>query len=120
VGKDLAKARRQAALFHSRKQRRSREALAPHNSVGPVITGDFIEGEELSVSDGTWTGSPTFTYQWLRGPSLNKLVDIAGADADTYTLTADDVDLIVTCAVIATNDFGVRSHKAAGAVVEAA
>lgn len=110
----------QAALYYARKRRRSRQAQPPKNTLGPVITGDFIVDEELTVDDGEWSGDPDLTYQWLRGADVNHLSPIDGETDNTYTLTEDDVDNIVTCAVIATNDVAVVSHKAVGAVVEEA
>lgn len=51
----------------------------PVNTVAPVITGDTA-GEGCSVSNGTWTNSSTFTYQWyLDG------VAIAGETSNTIT-----------------------------------
>lgn len=36
----------------------------PTNSVAPVITGSTTIGSTLSLTPGTYTGSPTLTYQW--------------------------------------------------------
>lgn len=58
---------------------------APTNSVAPTVSGLTPIGSTLSESDGTWTGSPTFTYQWTRDGS-----NIASATSSTYvTVTAD-------------------------------
>ena len=37
---------------------------APANSVLPVITGSTVEGGVLTTTPGTWSGSPTYAYQW--------------------------------------------------------
>src|SRR5262249_2437016 len=39
--------------------------VAPSNSTAPVIMGTAQQGQTLSVSNGSWTGSPTsFAYAW--------------------------------------------------------
>jgi len=53
----------------------------------PIIVGDTIVGETLSVDQGTWTPEPPrVDYQWLRDG-----VAIAGATSATYTTSADDL-----------------------------
>ena len=40
-------------------------AGAPQNVVAPAITGQFVVGNVITVSSGTWSGSPTkFAYRW--------------------------------------------------------
>lgn len=58
---------------------------APVNTAPPEITGTVEVGETLTVTPGTWTGSPSLAYQW-RADS----VDITGATASTYELQAGD------------------------------
>src|SRR4051794_8545517 len=42
-------------------------AAAPANTGLPVITGTAQQGQNLSTSNGSWSGSPTsYTYQWSR------------------------------------------------------
>ncbi len=38
----------------------------PFNAVAPALTGTPVTGNVLTSTDGAWTGSPTFTYSWLR------------------------------------------------------
>lgn len=72
----------------------------PVNSVLPTITGDAIEGETLTCSNGTWTNTPdAYAHQWNRDGS-----PISDATASTRVLTADDVGSVMTCTVTATND----------------
>lgn len=72
----------------------------PVNTALPAITGDAIEGETLTCSNGTWTNTPdTFAYQWSRDGSA-----IAGATATTRVLDADDVGSVMTCTVTASNE----------------
>lgn len=75
----------------------------PVNTVAPAITGTPTSGQTLTVSNGTWTGSPTPTYtrQWRRNG-----VNISGATATTYLLVAGDVGAIITVVVTATNALG--------------
>lgn len=70
----------------------------PVNSVAPAITGTTTSGQTLTCSTGTWSKSPSFTYQWNRGG-----VAIAGANASTLVLAAPDVGSTMTCTVTATN-----------------
>jgi len=79
----------------------------PQASSGPAIAnstdpGDALEaGDELSCSSGTWSGSPSFVYQWLRDGA-----EIAGATANTYTVAAEDEGKTLQCRVNATNAAG--------------
>lgn len=75
---------------------------APANTVAPVASGTGTVGQVLSVTDGTWTNSPSsYAYQWRRGG-----VSIAGANSSTYTLVAGDSGTNVDCRVTATNSGG--------------
>ena len=80
------------------------------NTVAPVISGTEVQGYTLTVTPGTWTGSPALTYQWQAGG-----VDIGGATATTYVITAADEDAraIITCKEIpnATPASGVSSNS---------
>lgn len=64
----------------------------PINTVLPVITGD-IAGEESSTSNGTWTNSSDFTYQWylddvlLEGETENSILTDASWIGQTLTVT---------------------------------
>jgi hypothetical protein len=70
----------------------------PVNSVLPAITGTTTVGQTLTCSTGTWTKSPTFTFQWRRGGNA-----LAGATASTYVLVAGDAGALMSCTVKATN-----------------
>lgn len=75
----------------------------PTNTVLPAITGTAEVGETLTLSNGTFTGDATITYeyQWYAGG-----VAIAGATASTFDLTAAQDGKIITGRVTATNDSG--------------
>jgi hypothetical protein len=70
----------------------------PVNSVLPAITGTTTVGQTLTCSSGTWSKSPSFTYQWLRDG-----VAIAGATASTRVLAGPDTGALMSCTVTATN-----------------
>jgi hypothetical protein len=80
--------------------------VPPVNTVAPAITGTAQEGQTVSCSTGTWTGTPTitFAYQWKRNGS-----DIGSATNSTYTLVTADVSQSITCQVTATNGSGSAS-----------
>jgi len=74
----------------------------------PKVSGIAIVGHSLSVTNGTWSYSPTnYAYQWLRctstGTSCKK---IAGATAPSYTLTSADVGHKLKAKVTASNAAG--------------
>jgi hypothetical protein len=84
-------------------------ATMPSNSSPPVVTGSAQEGQTLSTSDGSWTGTPTptFTYAWERcNSSGSSCATIGGQTGKTYALTARDVGSTVRSAVTANNAAG--------------
>ena len=45
----------------------ARPAAVPQNTAKPSVTGDAVVGEELTASNGTWTGGvDSYSYQWQR------------------------------------------------------
>jgi hypothetical protein len=74
----------------------------PANTALPVITGTPKAGQTLSCSEGAWTNEPTgFSYQWAHDGT-----PIQGAITGAYTVQAGDEQLILTCAVTASNADG--------------
>lgn len=75
----------------------AREQAAPTNSVQPTIAGTPSLGQTLTATPGTWTGDPTFAYQWVRCPSSGGAPDgsdcaaIGGATTTAYVVSAGDV-----------------------------
>lgn len=77
---------------------------APANTVTPVASGTATVGQTLSVTDGTWTGSPSFTYQWQRDDDGDSVfANISSATANSYTLADADDSSQVRCVVTGTN-----------------
>lgn len=74
---------------------------APINTVAPALSGTAQEGQTLTCSTGTWSGSPTYTYQWKRNGN-----NIGSATNSTYILVTADVGQSIKCTVTATNFSG--------------
>jgi len=78
----------------------------PSNTAAPTISGTLAVGQTLTVSNGTWTGSPSFSYQWQRCSSPTSCSDITGATDRTYTVAAADNGNALRAQVTATNADG--------------
>ncbi len=86
----------------------------PANSLAPSITGTARTGEILSALNGTWTGSPTFAYQWQRSSSSGgSYSNIASAVNNAYVLTDADIGKYIKVSVVATNSVGPTSVSSA-------
>ena len=83
----------------------------PANTALPAISGTAINGRELTVTDGIWTGDPSgFTHQWRRCDSAGGACsNIAGAGGRAYTLTSADVGRTLRVFVTATGAGGSAS-----------
>jgi hypothetical protein len=73
---------------------------APTNTALPTISGTARQGQTLSATTGSWTGSPAaYAYQW-QDCSGTSCSNISGATDASYTLTSaevgDTVDVVVT------------------------
>jgi hypothetical protein len=92
--------------------------LPPVNTTAPAISGIAQEGEVLTATTGSWTGTTPiqFAFQWQRGAS-----QIAGATAASYTVQSADVDRTLRVIVTATNIAGtVEAASASTAQIIAA
>jgi predicted actin-binding protein len=65
----------------------------PANSVKPAVSGTATVGQELRVSQGTWSPKPTsFGYQWQRCSSTGTdCINVGGATSSTYGVRSADV-----------------------------
>ena len=80
----------------------------PANTGLPAISGSPVNGQPLSASTGTWSGSPTsYAYEWRRCDTTGAgCVAIAGASGTGYTLVSADVGATLRVAVTASNAAG--------------
>jgi hypothetical protein len=76
---------------------------APYNTVAPAITGTLRVGTVQTVSTGTWSGSPTYTYQWQTSSDGIAWLSIGSATSSTYTVTYDVANLRLRAVVSAAN-----------------
>ena len=83
---------------------------APVNSVLPIVSGTTRTGSTLTATPGTWSGAPTFVYQWQRAStSTGTYSNIGSAVNNTYVLTDSDIGKYVKVSVVATNGAGSAS-----------
>ncbi len=81
----------------------------PADTAPPTIGGVTTQGQVLSETHGSWTGSPTsFSYQWQDcDASGENCTDVAGdGTGGTYTLTAADVGHTLRVVEVASNGAG--------------
>ena len=82
-------------------------AAPPQNQVAPTIGGAPTAGQTLTASAGTWTGNPSFSYQWQQcDNSGQSCFDLGGGTGSSYQPSANDVGHMVTVVVTATNTGG--------------
>jgi uncharacterized delta-60 repeat protein len=99
------------------------KVVAPANTALPAISGTAKDGQTLSASTGTWSGTApiSYTYQWNRcNASGASCVGITGATAATRTVAAADVGSTLRVGVTAKNSAASTSAtSSATAVVQA-
>jgi hypothetical protein len=89
---------------------------APKNTAPPTISGNTQEGSTLTVSPGSWSGTPapSFSYQWERCVGTGGgCTAISGATGTTYVLTSADVAHTVLAQVTAKNAAGTSTANTA-------
>ena len=64
----------------------------PTSSVKPTVSGSAVVGDSLTVSNGSWTATPSsFTRQWQRCASDGtSCINIGGATGQTYGVRSVD------------------------------
>lgn len=94
----------------------ARADASPKNTGEPRVTGSTVQGETLTTTNGSWSGSPTsFQYRWLRcdttGGGVNGVncATISGETRKTYVLSSADVGRRIRSRVIASNVDGTAS-----------
>jgi hypothetical protein len=81
----------------------------PTNTQAPSFRGTLVQGQRLTASNGSWSGTTpmTFSYQWQRcSATATSCTAIALATGSTYTLVAADVGRRIRLAVTASNAAG--------------
>jgi hypothetical protein len=80
----------------------------PSNTVKPTVTGTPVVGEQLAVSNGSWSPSATsVNRQWQRcGSDGNGCLNIGGATGRTYGVRSADVGHRLRALVTAHNSSG--------------
>jgi hypothetical protein len=94
---------------------------APVNTAPPTIAGTAAVGQRLTVSPGTWTGSPSsVAYQWRRCSAAGEAcADIAGATGTSHVAVPADAGHRLRVAVVASNTAGPGSALSAATAVVA-
>jgi hypothetical protein len=96
------------------------KAGPPVDEVAPKITGEAREGQELTVSNGTWWGTPTefkFSYQWSSCTIVGGCMPIAGAIGTSYRVGPSEVSGTIEVTVTAKNSVGTTPANAETGVV---
>jgi len=111
-------------------ERATSTKVAPKNTKAPTVAGTTRVPNQLSVSNGTWSGAPTsYTYQWFRCTAAVKKAaatpaagcsTIDSATASTYTLADADAAKFMMARVSGVNASGTVSiHTASTSAVVA-
>lgn len=88
---------------------------APTNTAAPIVSGTVAVGAALSCNPGTWTGSPSYAYVWLRDGKT-----MSGAASTSYTPVSADIGHALSCTVTGTNSVGSAMATSAAVIVPAA
>lgn len=82
--------------------------LPPVNTALPSISGTFQDGQQLTVTQGSWTNNPTsISDQWRRCDNTGShCSDIDSATGPTYTLTSADIGVTIKVRETASNAGG--------------
>ena len=87
-------------------------AASPVNTLLPSISGTAADGQVLTASAGSWSGTPplSYSYQWQScSPSASNCADVIGQTGSTYQLGPGDVGRTLDVSVTATNSAGVST-----------
>jgi hypothetical protein len=87
---------------------------APVNTKQPDPSGTAKDGNTVSVSNGTWTGTEplTYSYQWQRcNPKTGSCANVSHPTGRRYTIVASDVGFALRAVVTASNSAGTSSAR---------
>jgi hypothetical protein len=88
----------------------------PANTALPLVSGLAQDGQSVSASTGSWSGTPTsYAYQWQRCDGGGSCANLSGATASRYRVLAADVGRALRVVVTATNGVGTASATSAAA-----
>jgi hypothetical protein len=84
---------------------------APRSTAPPIVSGTPLEGANLTVTTGEWSGDPSgYAYLWHRcAADGSSCTAVTWADASSYRLRAEDVGLRIRVQVTASNEGGPAS-----------
>jgi hypothetical protein len=79
----------------------------------PRISGSARDGQLLSVSNGTWRGTPpeSFSYAWEACPKSGPCSPIAGAKSSSYRIVSSQIGEKLRVLVTATNAAGAAEAR---------
>lgn len=91
----------------------------PVNVDPPAISGDPREGQTLTATSGTWSGSPvSFDYEWERCDDAgSSCAPISAANSATHELTSLDSGFTIRVVVRASNSAGSTTASSAATAV---
>ena len=93
----------------------------PVNSAAPVVSGTAKVGYSVSSSNGSWSGSPSYSYQWRRCDTAGaNCANISGANSSSYLAVTADQGATLRSQVTATNSAGSAAAASAQTAVVAA
>ncbi len=91
---------------------------APFATARPQLDAGAIAGTPIGTTNGTWNGSPSFTYQWRRCDANGETcVLIEEASGAAYTPSAADVGQRLRSRVTATQGNSASADSAPSAVI---
>jgi hypothetical protein len=98
---------------------RAGSPAAPKNTAAPTISGTARVGQQLTASEGTWSGNPTaYAFEWQRCDADVILCSNIGATGKTYLVRTADLGYRIRVRVTARNDKGsATANSALSAIV---